>query len=159
MYLFRPGNWFRRAEAFGEKGEEGLAAVSGGGTSGGTVAKGVEGEIVGGRVAGSTGFILLSGSTVGSGNQSTQVTPASQLETSSKGAILSPPSSSYYGGRNGPSRPLITAYALLFGFWPLIWSSDYPEGALPTNNTRPGGNLISAAIIPPVLTTNITYVI
>lgn len=159
MYLFRPGNWFRRAEAFGEEGDGGLAAHSGAGNLEGTMDRGVEREVTGGRIAGSTGSILLSGSTSGSGNRSTLVMPASQLESYSKGVTLSSPSSSYYGGRCGSSRPLITGYALLFGFWPLIWSSAYPEGALPTNNTRPGGNLISAAIIPPVLTTNITYVI
>lgn len=69
--------------------------------------------------------------------------------------IYSRPNNLYYNDRN--DRPLVVGYVLLFGFWPIIWVYDYPPGSLPTNNTRPGGSLTTASLIPAGISSSTAY--
>jgi hypothetical protein len=80
-----------------------------------------------------------------------------QSSSARGGGILGRPSSNYY--RSGTNRPIIPTYFLLFGFWPIIWVYDYPDGGLPINNTRPGGDLITAAVQSPDKAANVTYIL
>jgi hypothetical protein len=164
MYLFRPDNWFRvrkpkdrRAGGSGSfAGGSGRGGGNGGSTGSGSGGRGGTGSgSTGGSTGGRTGTTLRSGGSLGSGSQPARVTSPRTLGSAMKGPIRSPPRSAFYSSRS--NRPLVASYFLLFGFWPIIWIYDYPEGSLHTNNTRPGGNLITASIIPSNATSNTTY--
>lgn len=62
----------------------------------------------------------------------------------------------------GWDRPLNNSPPLSFGFWPVTWSTNTPEGGSPSGESRPGGFLFSFGISPNVAYidgTSISYVV
>lgn len=133
----------------------GWFARAGGSSGGGGGARGSSGSSGAGR--GGSGGTSSGGSTALRGGSSTQagrsVYRSGQLSASQRQGIWNQGAPRY-----GSNRPTNGSPAPVYGFWPLTWYTDVPEGGEATNATRPGGPLLSAALQAPDKTPE-TYLI